>query len=146
MKIYKPILTLLTLVITVTILSVTLSFSEENKNEELIALNFVDVEITSIVKFISEITGNNFIFDERIKGRVTIITPTKLTIQESFNLFTSVLGLKGYTIIPSGINTYKIIQSSLAKQSGKINTDETIPINEGYITRLIHITNIKVQD
>ncbi len=111
-----------------------------------IAFNFVDVEIATIVKFISEITGNNFIFDERVKGKITIIAPTKLSIDESFTLFTSVLSLKGFTIIPSGLKTYKILPSSLAKQEGILSQDETIPVNEGYITKLVPVENIKVDE
>ncbi|MBI5665175.1 MAG: hypothetical protein HZC49_08855 [Nitrospirae bacterium] len=111
-----------------------------------IAFNFVDVEISTIVKFISEITGNNFLFDDRIKGKITIIAPTKLSIDESFTLFTSVLSLKGFTIIPSGVKTYKILPASLAKQEGILSQDETVPINEGYITKLVPIENIKVDE
>ncbi|MEW6602453.1 MAG: secretin N-terminal domain-containing protein [Nitrospirota bacterium] len=111
-----------------------------------ITFNFVDVEISTIVKFISEITGNNFLFDERIKGKITIIAPTKLSIDESFTLFTSVLNLKGFTIIPSGPRTYKIIPSSLAKQEGILSPDETVPLNEGYITKLVPLENIKADE
>ncbi len=111
-----------------------------------IAFNFVDVEIPTVIKFISEITGYNFIFDERIRGKITIIAPTKISIDESFSLFTSILSLKGYTIIETGFLTYKIIPSSLAKQQGKISTDEIIPVNEGYITKLIPTSHIEAED
>jgi general secretion pathway protein D len=111
-----------------------------------IIFDFVDVEITTIIKFISEITGNNFVFDERIKGKITIIAPTKLSINESFRLFTSILTLKGYTIIPSGPKTYKIIPSSLAKQAGQISEDTKGPINEGYITKILPTEHIKAKE
>lgn len=111
-----------------------------------IAFNFVEVEIPTVIKFISEITGYNFIFDERIKGKITIIAPTKLSIDESFNLFTSILTLKGFTIIPSGHQTYKIIPSSLAKQQGRIPDDDTAPVNEGYITKLLPTEHIEVDE
>ena len=116
-----------------------------NRIEETIAFNFVDVEIQSVIKFISEITDNNFLYDERIKGKITIITPTKLSVDESFTLFTSVLSLKGFTIIPAGHRTYKIIPRSLAKQEGLISTEET-PINEAYITKLISTEHVKAED
>lgn len=130
------------------IISITpsVSFSKDKKSDQSIAFNFVDVEIPTVIKFISEITGGNFIFDERIKGKITIIAPTKLSIDESFSLFTSVLSLKGYTIIPSGPKTYKIIPSSQAKEEGKITTDEKVPVNEAYITRLIPTQHIKADD
>ncbi|GBE04085.1 type II secretion system protein D precursor [bacterium BMS3Abin09] len=117
----------------------------DNMAEETISFNFVDVEIQSVIKFISEITGNNFLYDERIKGKITIITPTKLSVDESFTLFTSVLSLKGFTIIPAGHKTYKIIPRSLAKQEGQISTART-PLNESYITKLITTKHVKAKD
>ncbi len=114
--------------------------------EPEIVFDFVDVEIKTVIKFISEITGNNFVFDERIKGKITIIAPTKLSISESFRLFTSILTLKGYTIIPSGNKTYKIIPASLAKQAGQIAEDDKRPVNEGYITKILTTEHIKATE
>jgi general secretion pathway protein D len=121
-------------------------FSEDKKPGGNIAFNFVDVEIPTVIKFISEITGINFIFDDKIKGKITIIAPAKLSVDDSFSLFTSVLNLKGYTIIQLGPKTYKIIPSSQAKEEGKISTDEKVPVNEAYITKLIPTQNIKAED
>jgi general secretion pathway protein D len=141
----KLICIFLLLFLTVSALAVSSSECARN-NEDLISFNFVDVEISSVIKFISEITAYNFIFDERIKGKITIIAPTRLTINESFSLFTSVLSLKGYTIIPAGETAYKIIPSSLAKQAGQISPEETVQVNEGYITKLIPTAHIKADD
>lgn len=124
----------------------SLSYSEDKRASGNIAFNFVDVEIPTVIKFISEISGINFIFDERIKGKITIIAPAKLSIDDSFSLFTSVLNLKGYTIIQSGPKTYKVILSSQAKEEGKISTDEKVPVNEAYITKLIPTRHIKADD
>jgi len=124
---------------------ITASSFADNRIEETISFNFVDVEIQSVIKFISEITENNFLYDERIKGKITIITPTKLNVDESFNLFTSVLSLKGFTIVPAGHKTYKIIPRSLAKHEGLISTEVT-PVNESYITKLILTEHVKAED
>ncbi|MBI4681600.1 MAG: hypothetical protein HY757_00620 [Nitrospirae bacterium] len=152
MKIIKLSIVLYSIIFVMTVFS-SLSIAGNNNQgqsegqaEPRIAFNFVDVEISTLIKFISEITGDNFLFDERIKGTITIIAPTKLTVEESFNLFTSVLSLKGFTIIPSGPNTYKIIPSSLAKQEGIISTNAILPVNEGYITKLIPVDNIKAEE
>jgi general secretion pathway protein D len=145
MKTFKIfcLISLLSLVVSFT---PSLSFSEDKRTSGNIAFNFVDVEIPTVIKFISEISGTNFIFDERIKGKITIIAPAKLSIDESFALFTSVLNLKGYTIIQSGPKTYKVILSSQAKEEGKISTDENVPVNEAYITKLIPTQHIKADD
>jgi len=114
----------------------------EPKAEQKVTFNFIDVEIPAVIKFISDITGKNFIFDESVKGKITIIAPTKLSIDESFALFTSVLELKGFTIVPSGTKAYKIIPSSLAKQAGNISPDEKMPVDESYITKLLPLKHI----
>lgn len=145
MKIFR--ISCFVLVLTLAISSIApLCFSEDKKPGGNIAFNFVDVEIPTVIKFISEITGINFIFDDKVKGKITIIAPAKLSIDDSFSLFISVLNLKGYTIIQSGPKTYKIIPSSQAKEEGNISTDEKAPVNEAYITKLIPTQHIKAED
>ncbi|MBI4838688.1 MAG: hypothetical protein HY806_06010 [Nitrospirae bacterium] len=118
----------------------------ESPSQQKITFNFVEVEIPAVIKFISDITDKNFIFDERVKGKVTIIAPTRLTVEESFMLFTSILELKGFTVVPSGTKAYKIIPVSAAKQSGGLYKDEKTPVNESYITRLLPVEYIKAED
>lgn len=111
-----------------------------------VTFNFVDVELPVITKFISDITGKNFIFDERVKGKITIIAPSKLTIDDAYNLFTSVLELKGFTVIPSGVNAYKIISSAEARQRGIEIAKDKQTVNESYIARLVSLKNISADD
>src|SRR6185369_16883329 len=49
-----------------------------------VAFNFQDVDIPVLAKFVSEVTGRNFIVDERVKGKATIISPTRLTPDEAY--------------------------------------------------------------
>jgi general secretion pathway protein D len=106
----------------------------------------VDVDLPTITKFISDITKKNFIFDERVKGKITIIAPSKLGIDEAYNLFTSVLELKGFTVVPSGVDAYKIIPSAEAKQRGIEISKNKQPVNESYIARLISLKHISSDD
>ncbi|MDH5769378.1 MAG: type II secretion system secretin GspD, partial [Nitrospirota bacterium] len=116
------------------------------KKDQKVTFNFVDVDLSTITKFISEITGKNFIFDERVKGKITIIAPTKLSADDAYNLFTSVLELKGFTVIPSGIDAYKIVPAIEAKQRGMLIATERLPVNESYIARLIFLRYISSDD
>jgi general secretion pathway protein D len=124
---------------------ITASFAETKEShvkEKKVSFNFVDVDISAVVKFISEVTGKNFVFDDRVKGNITIIAPSKLSVDEAFNLFTSVLELKGFTVIPSG-KIYKIVPVSEAKESGtEILGEGSAPINDTFITRLIPLKSI----
>ncbi|MBI4684106.1 MAG: type II secretion system secretin GspD [Nitrospirae bacterium] len=124
---------------------VNVSFAETKKAEK-VTFNFVEVDLIVVTKFISDITGKNFIFDERLKGKITIIAPSKLSIEDAFNLFTSVLELKGFTVIPSGTDAYKIIPAGEAKQRGMKVTTDRLPVNESYIARLISLRYISSDD
>src|SRR6266702_1063564 len=82
-----------------------------------VVLNFSDVDISTMVKFISDLTGKNFVMDERVKGKVSIFSPTKLSNEEAFTVFTAILELKGFTLMQVG-KVYKIIPTAMAKQTG----------------------------
>lgn len=114
--------------------------------DQKVTFHFVDVDLTAVTKFVSEITGKNFIYDDRLKGKITIIAPTKIGLTEAFNLFTSVLELKGFTVIPSGVDAYKIVPSAEVKQKGVEIFRENRPVNESYIARLITLQNISSDD
>lgn len=112
-----------------------------------VILNFADVDISTMVKFISDLTGKNFVMDERVKGKISVYSPTKLSNEEAFNVFTSVLELKGFTLIQSG-KVYKVVPTSFAKQSGtKLYAEkDKIPVNESYVARVITLDNIQAQE
>jgi len=76
--------------------------AQEAKQDAVIALNFQDVELPVLAKFVSEVTGRNFIIDDRVRGKVTIISPTRITPDEAYLVFQSVLQVKGFTTVPSG--------------------------------------------
>ncbi len=76
--------------------------------EKLITLDFNNVDLPVFVKFVSELTGKNFIIDERVKGKVTIFSPSKVPVERVYDLFLSVLELKGFSVVQSG-PVYQIV-------------------------------------
>lgn len=112
-----------------------------------VILNFNDVDISTMVKFISDLTGRNFIMDERVKGKISVYSPAKLSNDEAFNVFTSVLELKGFTVVPSG-RVNKIVPIASAKQSGMkvMQEGERLPVNDSYVARVISLDNITASD
>ncbi|GFO56220.1 type II secretion system protein GspD [Geomonas sp. Red276] len=112
-----------------------------------VVLNFTDVDIATMVKFISDLTGKNFVMDDRVKGKISIFSPTKLSNEDAYNVFTSVLELKGFTVVPAG-KVMKIVPTAAAKQSGmKVLVDgERAPVNDTYQARVIPLQHIAPQD
>ena len=82
--------------------SLALGHAAHGAEDATIALNFQDVELPVLAKFVSEVTGRNFILDDRVRGKVTIISPTRITPDEAYLVFQSVLQVKGFAAVPSG--------------------------------------------
>jgi len=112
-----------------------------------VVLNFNEVDISTMVKFISDLTDKNFILDERVKGKISVYSPSKLSIEEAYNVFTSVLELKGFTIVQSG-RVAKIVPSSSARQSGfkLLPEGAQVPVNESYVAQVIKLEYITAQE
>jgi general secretion pathway protein D len=112
-----------------------------------VVLNFSDVDISTMVKFISDLTGRNFVMDDRVKGKISVFSPAKLSNDEAFNVFTSVLELKGFTVVQAG-RVYKVVPTSVARQSGMriLSDKEKGPVNEAYVARIITLDNISAQE
>jgi general secretion pathway protein D len=108
--------------------------------KQLITMDFQDVEIGVLVKFISEITGKNFILDEKVRGKVTVISPTKISIEEAYRVFQSILEVKGFTTLPAGPVT-KIVPVREARESGAPLSTKT-PIGDQFVTQLVPLSFI----
>jgi general secretion pathway protein D len=108
-----------------------------------ITLKFDDVDINAVVKFISELKGINFILDDAVKGKVTIISPVPVTVNEAYEIFLSVLEVKGFAAVPSG-KVVKIIPAAEAKEKRMptATTAEGLSSVDETRTQLIQLENI----
>jgi general secretion pathway protein D len=109
-----------------------------NRQEEYVTIDFDNVDIALFIKFISEVTGKNFVIDSNVKGKVTIISPTKITIEEAYKVFESVLEVNGFATVPSG-SIIKIVPMVEAR-SKDIETklrEEPIDPDDRVVTQLI---------
>src|SRR4030042_3650838 len=82
-----------------------------------ITMDFQDADLNVVIKFIGELTGKNFLVSDQVRGKVTIISPKKITGREAYQVFESVLEMNGFTAVP-GTDATKIIPSGIARQTG----------------------------
>jgi general secretion pathway protein D len=107
-------------------------------SERFISIDFNDVDINVFIKFISELTSKNFVVDQRVKGKVTIISPSRISIKEAYRVFESVLEVHGFTTVKAG-EVIKIIPSPDAR-SKNIETrlkEEAASPEDRVVTQLI---------
>ena len=111
--------------------------------QNTITMNFQNVDIPVLAKFISEITGRNFIIDESVRGKVTIISPSKVTPEQAYQIFQSVLQVKGFTTVQAG-KIIKIEPSRNARAQGRLTESQTPAETSGdeYVTRMVKLKNI----
>jgi len=92
----------------------TKSADSKKPSDRFVSIDFNDVDINVFIKFISELTGRNFIVDDKVKGKVTIISPAKISEKEAYKVFESVLEVHGFATVESGKVT-KIVQMPEAR-------------------------------
>ena len=111
---------------------------ETSVSERFVSIDFNNVDINVFIKFISELTTKNFVVDQRVKGKVTIISPAKISIKEAYKVFESVLEVHGFTTVKAG-EIIKIVPSPDAR-SKNIETrlkEEADSPEDKVVTQLI---------
>ena len=88
---------------------------KEQPSPKRITINFDEADIRTVIKFISELTEKNFLIDDRVKGTVTILSPSAITVEEAYLVFLSALELKGFTVVEAG-KIIKVLPSREARQ------------------------------
>ncbi|MGE4561136.1 MAG: secretin N-terminal domain-containing protein, partial [Desulfobulbus sp.] len=108
--------------------------------QRYVTIDFNDVDINLFIKYISELTQKNFIVDRQVQGKVTVISPTKVSAEDAYRVFESVLEVHGYAAVPSG-SVIKIVPSVQAR-SKSIETlrEGDVPLGEDkVVTQIISL-------
>ncbi len=124
---------------------------EPGKADELIYVNFDQVDIRAMLKTIGDITGINFIVDDSIRGTVTMMSPTKIRLGEIYEVLESILDVKGYAAVPAGTgNLVKIIPRAEAVKGNlqvRIGSNPSeIPKNDSLVTQIIRLRYAEVSE
>lgn len=111
-------------------------------------INMKEAEIRQLIEQVSDITGDSFVVDPRVKGKVTVVSNTEMTEKEILEMFESVLRVHNFASIRTG-KMVKIVPTQGAKQdnvpveradssSDKIIT-QVIPVSFSSATELVPI-------
>jgi general secretion pathway protein D len=109
-------------------------------DEMMITLDFQNVELVDMISTISELTGKNFLYDETVRGKVSILSPEPVSLDEAYRLFLTVLRVRGFTVVPAG-GVNKIVALAAAKE-------ETLPLTnqrglgDQHVTRILSLKHL----
>ncbi len=112
----------------------------EQSGQRFITIDFDNVDIQLFIKYISELTGKNFVVDKAVQGNVTILSPTKISEEEAYRVFQSVLEVHGFTTIEAG-SVIKILPSARARSENvqMLQMGATDSPEDKVVTQLIRL-------
>lgn len=88
--------------------------SSQVPGAERVTLNFVNAEIESVMKAMSEMTGRTFVVDPRVKGSLQITSPRPVTPATAYEIVLAALRMQGYAAVQTG-SVVRIVPEADAK-------------------------------
>jgi len=86
-----------------------------------VSLDFNDVELSVFVRFISELTGKNFVLDDVVKkagGKISVYSPTKVTHDQAYSMFVAALEVSRMAVITKGNVNQIVAMGDLPPERG----------------------------
>lgn len=107
-------------------------------------VNFEDISIIQLIKFISEISGTNFVFDKKdLNFSITIVSEDPTSVEDLSAALLQVLKMHGLSVVEQGNNVLINPNQNLSKVSTVI-TDANIndACDSAVITRVFRLYNV----
>jgi general secretion pathway protein D len=107
-----------------------------------ITLNLKDADINTLIATVSDVTGKNFIVDNRVKGKVTVISASPMDSDSLYATFLAVLEVNGFATVPAG-DAIKIVPDANVKWEGGAYTSDgsRLPRDE-VVTHVYQLQNV----
>lgn len=104
--------------------------------------NLQDADILSVINEVSQETGKNFVVDPRVNGKITLISSKPLDKKETYDVFLSIIGMLGYSAIPTG-DVVKIVPNmESSDQAPRMATLYRPGKGDEIVVRVIPMQNI----
>ena len=103
-----------------------------------VTIDFDNVDISVFIKFVSELTGRNFVVDDKVKGRVTVISPKKISVDEVYKVFESVLDIYGFATVQAGEVTKVILAQDARGKNQELRLKrEAVASEDKIVTQIL---------
>jgi general secretion pathway protein D len=124
----------------------TEDITNENFPDLIESFDYPNADIADVIKAISELTGKNFIVDPSVRGKITIIAPSQITVAEAYKAFLSALAINGMTVVPG--DGFLKIKTARNAQRDSIETysGAYYPTSDLMITRIVKLKYISADE
>ena len=100
-------------------------------------LDFNNVEIAALIRFFSELTGKNFLVDQRVTGTVTAYSPNPISVDEAYQVFLTIMEMNRFRVSKTG-NLYRIMPEAEARIAASLaDASGPSPLPAELVTRVI---------
>ncbi len=94
--------------------AVTAVAPSATQQEESWTINLKGADIREFIDQVAQISGQTFVVDPRVKGQVSVVSNSPLTLTEVYQLFLSVMATHGFSVITQG-DQARIVPNAEAK-------------------------------
>jgi len=119
-------LTAATLSLTLTLGVPLTAFAQQpaRSTDDKVSLNFVDVDIPAVLRALSLFTKRNYLYDPRVKGKMTLVSDQPVDRQTAMNMLAGSLRLQGYAIVEVGGVTRVVPEADAKLQGSAMSVEE----------------------
>jgi general secretion pathway protein D len=75
-----------------------------------VVLEYRDTELSEVLRRVGQATGRSFLFDDTLRGRVTIAVPEPVSPAEANEIVNAALLLAGYAVVPAPAGIHKVLK------------------------------------
>lgn len=114
--------------------------------EEKIKMDFKNQDIDVILKHYAVASGQKFVIDSTVRGKITILSPNEVSLEEAYNQLSEALAVNGFAIIKNG--DWLTVKNARSAQRDNIQVSSELPAAkpQRMATWVINLKNISAQD
>lgn len=103
---------------------------------QTISLNQKRIDISDLIKRVGEATDRTILFDDSVRGVVSIVAKRPVTLEEAWSMLGTSLSVRGFTILPSAGGIWRVAKAADAIGESPF-VDKVVDYREAYVTSLI---------
>ncbi|MFK7895404.1 MAG: secretin N-terminal domain-containing protein [Myxococcota bacterium] len=102
-----------------------------------LALNGKRMQVEDVIARVAEATQRTILFDESVRGTVSIVAKRPVTHDEAWRLLESSLSMLGFSLLPSTVDTWRIAKVASALGEAPFVRSADRDAGESFVTTLV---------
>jgi general secretion pathway protein D len=114
--------------------------------EEKIKMYYNNEELTKVIELYSKASGQKFVVDPSVRGKISIYLQEPISIQEAFNQLSSALAINGYAISKQGDTMVIKSARSIQRDLIEVSTERPALKPERMYTWIYSVKNLPAEN